>query len=78
MLLNLYILIFIKLNKLNVIFMEKNLHFSFIFSIMLKNFFNYRSATSERNFGTLVKVSCLFDLSEHCSARSKLVASKLL
>jgi len=38
MLLNLYISIFIKLNKLNVIFMEKNLYFSFIFSIILKFF----------------------------------------
>ena len=34
--------------------------------------------TSERNFGTLVKVSRLFGLNEHCSARSKLIASKFL
>jgi len=36
-----------------------------------------RSVTTERNFGTLVKVNRLCVLSKYCSARSKLLISQI-
>jgi len=36
-----------------------------------------RSLTSERNFGTLVKVNCLCVLSEKCSTRTNLLTSQI-